>query len=99
MNSFKIVWTSTAKNTLKEIYDFYKPKSVQVAKNIVTDIRTTVTNIKYPEQYQADEILPQYRRMIVRHYKILYSFKNDTIRIHRIFDTRQNPDKLTEDNL
>lgn len=93
MSVLKVIWTKNAKNTLKEIHDFYKPKSVRAAKNITQEILNTAKGIKFPEQYQVDEILPQYRRMIVRHFKILYSCKNETIRIHRVFDTRQDPQK------
>lgn len=89
-----VFWTKTAKSNLKDIYEFYEPKSVQAAKNVVSDILNMAKDIKFPKQYQTDEIDERYRRMVVRHYKILYSCKKKTIYIHRIFDTRQDPEKL-----
>ncbi|MNL51362.1 hypothetical protein D3C87_1744550 [compost metagenome] len=57
-------------------------------------------NIHFVEQYQVDEFLGEpYRRMIIRDYKIIYKIHSQTeIRILQIFDTRQNPIKLTEEN-
>jgi plasmid stabilization system protein ParE len=38
MGNFKIFWTTQAKNDLKNIYEFWKKKSVQGAKNVRSDI-------------------------------------------------------------
>lgn len=35
-----------------------------------------------------------YRRLVEGNYKIIYNFRNKTIYINRIFDTRQSPSKL-----
>jgi len=52
--------------------------------------------ITYTEQYQVDEILGQpTRRMIIRHYKIIYKVHSETeIRVFNVFDTRQNRGKI-----
>jgi hypothetical protein len=34
-------------------------------------------------------------KSVESHYKIIYNFTDDTIYINRIFDIRQNPNKLT----
>lgn len=78
---------------MKNIYDFYLPKSQIAAKKIVEEILQTAKNIQFAKQYQVDEIDDRYRRMIVRHFKILYSHKEEIIRIHRVFDVRQDPKK------
>jgi len=45
----------------------------------------------FAKQYQQDEIEPEFRRIIVRHYKLIYTIEEDTIWILRIFDTRKDP--------
>lgn len=63
-----------------------------------TDIIDASKNIIFVDQYQVDEFLGEpYRRMIVRHFKIIYKIKSKTqIRILQIFDTYQHPNKLEE---
>ena len=39
---------------------------------------------------------PEFRRIIVRHYKLLYIEEGGIVFIARIFDTRQNPKKQKE---
>lgn len=68
----KVIWTNSAKEELKTIYKFFKQKSSQGALSLKTDILETVKSIVFAEQYQKDEIESEYRRIIVRDYKILY---------------------------
>lgn len=93
VGSYTIHLTEKAKENLRQIYNYYKEQSEQGAKNVIKDIIKKIRTLHYPEQYQRDEIAPDFRRMIVRHYKILYTYENKTINIHRIFDVRQDPSK------
>jgi plasmid stabilization system protein ParE len=97
-----VLWSDNAKADLKRIYEFIKitSQSVQVAKNVRDDILGGSRKITYAEQYQVDEILGlSFRRMIVRHYKIIYKTQSDAeIRVLSVFDTRQDPKKLRETN-
>lgn len=93
METLKIIWTNKAKLQLKELYKFYKEKSPQGAKNIKNDILKATKELVFSKQYQADEIEPSFRRIIVRNYKIIYKVDATTITVLRIFDTRQNPFK------
>ncbi|PBI94439.1 Plasmid stabilization system protein [Flavobacterium sp. ACN2] len=86
----KVVWTYTAKNQLKTIYNYYKEKSVQGANNIKNEILNATKNIRFSEQYQKDEIEPEYRRIIVRDYKILYLVEEEVIYISKIFSTKRD---------
>ncbi|MNQ81704.1 Plasmid stabilization system protein [compost metagenome] len=99
-DSIIILWDSQAKADLKLIFEFIKLKSPQGAKSVIRDIVVQSKNIHFVEQYQVDEFLGEpYRRMIIRDYKIIYKIHSQTeIRILQIFDTRQNPIKLTEEN-
>lgn len=93
MGNLKIIWTNTAKEQLKTIFYYYSEKSTQAATNIKDDILKTTKEIHFVEQYQRDEIEPEFRRIIVRHYKILYKEYQEIIFIARILDTRQEPNK------
>ena len=90
----KVIWTAKSLRALQDIYNFYSLKSEAAATSVINDIIEIAESITFPEQYQKDEILPEYRRMIVRHYKILYRTEKNAIYILTIFDTRQNPIKL-----
>ncbi|MDP5200579.1 type II toxin-antitoxin system RelE/ParE family toxin [Flavobacterium sp. DG2-3] len=86
----KVVWTNTAKNQLRTIFNFYKEKSVQGANTIKNEILNTTKKIHFADQYQKDEIEPEYRRIIVRDYKILYLAIDEVIYIAKIFSTKRN---------
>jgi len=91
MKKLQIIWSEQAIESLKEIYLYYKPKSLQGAKNVRKDILQKVREIIFEKQYQVDEINPKYRRMIVRDYKILYISKDNRIEIIDIVNARRSP--------
>lgn len=95
-NYLKAIWSNRAKAQLKQIHDYlkYEKKTPQGAANVKRDILTASREVTFVEQYQKDEIDPQYRRIIVRHYKLLYREENGKIIILQIFDTLQSPDRL-----
>lgn len=94
MTKPKIVWTKQAKEALKSIYDYYKSKSVKGARNVKSDLLNSPKTIFFSKQYQVDDINPKYRRIVVRHYKVLYKEENGVIQIVDIVSTRQSPDVL-----
>ena len=95
MGNIKIFWTTQAKKDLKNIYEFWKKKSVQGAKNVRSDILKSPKTIYYAKQYQIDDINPNYRRIVVRtNYKVLYREIKNTIYIMGIISTHQSPDVL-----
>ena len=97
MAPLKIIWSNTAKDQLKAIFEYYKVKSLQGAQNVKNDILKATRELHFVEQYQRDEIEPEYRRIIVRDYKLLYKEeKEGTVFIARIFSTKQNPGKQLE---
>lgn len=97
MATLKIIWTNTAKDQLKAIFEYYKVKSLQGAHNVKNDILKASRELHFVEQYQLDEIEPEYRRIIVRDYKLLYKEeKEGTVFIARIFSTKQNPNRQLE---
>lgn len=68
----QVVWTRQARESLNAILA-YRYKDIPSAKKIIRkDIINASKKIVFAEQYQKDEIFPQYNRIIVRDYKILY---------------------------
>jgi len=88
-----ILWSIAAKDSLESIYDYYFQFSERAAERIRKDILDKVYTLRFIKQYQIDEINPEYRRIIARHYKIVYKVESQTILILNIFDTRQDPAK------
>ena len=96
MDKITIVWTQQARESLKSIYNYYKDKSPQGAKNVKDDLLRSPKTIAFAKQYQVDEINPKYRRIIVRAFKVLYKEITNKIVIVDIISTRQSPSKLKE---
>lgn len=96
MDQLKKIWTNKAKAQLKAIYGNYKVKSLKGAQTIKDEILQATKELHFAEQYQRDDIEPEFRRIIVRHYKLLYTEENRIVFIARIFDTRQDPNKQKE---
>jgi len=72
--SYKILsvaWTRQAVMALKDILDYRYSELPSARKIVRKDIIDATHNIVFAEQYQNDEIFPQYRRLIVRDYKVL----------------------------
>ena len=90
----KIVWSHQAKDALRQIYDYYKNKSPQGARNVRNDLLQAPKKIVFARQYQLDDINPRYRRIIVRDYKILYLEEGLTIYIVDIISALQSPEIL-----
>jgi plasmid stabilization system protein ParE len=94
MAELKIIWSKQAQEAVKIIYDYYKEKSLNGAKNVKKDILQSPKNIRYAKQYQVDDINPKYRRIVVRDYKVLYNEKNNVIEIMDEICTLQSPQIL-----
>lgn len=94
MGKVKIIWTNQAKLELKKIYNYYKVKSVQGANNVKSDLLQGPKTICFAKQYQVDEINPNYRRIIVRDYKIIYKEMKEQVFIMDIISTLQSPEVL-----
>lgn len=95
MRKLKIIWTTQATEDLKNIYKYWKIKSLQGAINVRSDILKSPKTILYSEQFQIDDINPKYRRIIVRdNYKVLYKVESKTIFIMGVVSTAQSPEIL-----
>ncbi len=96
----EIIWTDTAKNDLQNIFRFLKSDiSEQKTKDIILQITNKVEILANMPLIGQKEpkfkgLRKEYRRLIESHYKIIYHIFSDNIYINRVFDSRQNPNKL-----
>ena len=83
----QVVWTRQARKSLNAILD-YRYKEIPSARKIIKkDFINSSKSIVFAEQYQQDDIFPQYRRIIVRDYKILYREQKGIAYILNVFCT------------
>jgi plasmid stabilization system protein ParE len=92
METLNIIWTKQAITAVKNIYNYYKEKSLQGAKNVKSDLLQSPKAIRFSKQYQVDDINPNYRRIVIRDYKILYKEIKNTIQIMDVISTKQSPE-------
>lgn len=99
----KILWSEFSIKMLLEIYTYYKEKaSPSVAKKIKTDILTATKQLKkHPDSGQIELNLEKlnegYRYIVKGNYKIIYKEIPEGLLITDIFDTRQDPIKLNDE--
>ena len=92
--NYAIFWTTNAKLDLKDIYlSLEQNISLLVATKITDEIFESLNSIIFSDQFQIDDYRIDCRRIIIRNYKILYQFHNNTIYVVRIFNTFQDPIK------
>ncbi|WP_281226978.1 type II toxin-antitoxin system RelE/ParE family toxin [Flavobacterium aquiphilum] len=76
MSRLKVIWLNKSKDQLKAIYNHYKLVSPQGAKGIKDAIFLKGgRELVFAKQYQQDEIEPEFRRIIVKHYKLIYTIE------------------------
>ncbi len=98
-----IYWTEFSEKELFTIFKYYKRKAgLKEAKKLVDGIYNETLKLKQqPEIGHIEELLlgrtQKFRYLIYKNYKIIYwlNKKENRIEIHDVFDTRQNPHKLT----
>jgi plasmid stabilization system protein ParE len=100
----KILWSDFSTEMLLEIYNYYKEKaSPTIAKDIKNEIFTATKQLKkHPSSGQVElnlERLNEGHRYLVKgNFKIIYNEVPEGLLITDIFDTRQDPIKLNDEN-
>lgn len=93
-NKPTVVWTAKAETDLKAIYYNLKEKnSTDISDRIRDEIFAAPNHIVFPEQFQFDEYRTNFRRIIVRNFKILYETKHNIITVISVIDCRRLPSK------
>lgn len=99
----KIYWTEFSEKELKKIYKYYRDNAnSRVAKKIISGIYNETLKLnRQPKIGQTEELLKtrsqDFRCLIFKSYKIIYwiNIKENRIEINDVFDTRQNPIKMS----
>jgi toxin ParE1/3/4 len=97
----KIIWSDFASETLQEIYKYHKEVAGEtVAKRIKENIfQSSKQLISHPASGQIEKTLEQlgegHRYLVNSNYKIVYKKIKEGILIVDIFDTRQDPIKIS----
>jgi plasmid stabilization system protein ParE len=99
-----VYWTQFAEDKLDDIFKYYELKaSYRIAKKLVTGIiDKTIGLDKNPHIGQREELLlnrvQDFKYLVFKNYKIIYWINHDKNRIEivNVFDTRQNPLKITK---
>ena len=92
----EIIWSKKAIRSLQRVYNFIAEQSPIAADKIVAEImEATDAIVPFPEKHQVEEILGfPFRYALSGNYKIIFRIHDNTIRIYKIFDTRQDPKKM-----
>ncbi|MBI1289105.1 MAG: hypothetical protein GC178_16180 [Flavobacteriales bacterium] len=90
----RVEWTDTAKHALRNIYEFHAEHAEESAFRIVTEIVEKADSIIYMKQFQVDDINPDYRRIVVGYYKVLYRVQDSVVKVMNVFPTRSDSRKL-----
>ena len=86
----KVVGTRKAQESLLLILEYRYTKSPSARKIVRKDIIRASKEIQFAEQFQKDDILPEYRRIIVRDYKRIYSYEKEIVYILNVICTKAN---------
>jgi len=92
-----LIWTDRAINDLRLNISYIEKRSPLNAQKVLKTLTGLADNLKFfPYAYPVE---PVYNRDNVRfiakwNYKIVYRIDKDEIKILRVFNTRQNPNKV-----
>jgi len=98
----KVIWSEFAISSLYDIYEYYKEEANEnVAKKIKSRIFTATRQLKqHPDSGQIEinllSLNEGHRYLVEGNYKIIYKKITEGILITDIFDTRQDPIKMTD---
>lgn len=100
----KIVWTDFAIRNLKDIFDYY---AANVNKKLAHKIRRQILSSSKQLQKNPNSgpiepnltgLKKTYRYLVSGNYKLIYRIIDNQIVINDVFDTRQNPSKMNDEN-
>lgn len=100
----KIIWSDFASETLSEIYQYYKEKaSPTIAQKIKAEIFTATRQLKKHSssgqiEINLEELNEGHRYLVKGNYKIIYKKISEGMLITDVFDTRQDPININDEN-
>jgi len=100
----KIVWTDFAIENLKVIFSFYSAKANKkvahkIRKKILESTKQLIDQPKSGQiEFNLEKLNLDYRYIISGNYKIIYRIQQNEVIINDVFDTRQDPEKMNDEN-
>jgi plasmid stabilization system protein ParE len=97
----EVIWTAQAKDDLQRVYEFNsltlgEEKAYSLIEGLVGKIDVLYQKIPGGTRYISDrnpEI--NYQKLIYSYYVIFYREEGNKVYVNKIFDARQNPEKLS----
>ncbi len=99
--NMKVYWSDFASETLRDIYVYYKGAAGKtIADKIKLSIFSATRQLgKYPNSGKVEDNLKildeDHRYLLKGNYKIIYKTVKEGLLITDVFDTRQDPEKIT----
>lgn len=98
--TYKLKWTSSAKDDLSGIVEYIKKESLGIAKDVYLKIRKKAHSSNFfplkgrvvPELQK--EGITLYREVVAPPWRIIYKIGDDTVYIMAVLDSRQNVEDL-----
>jgi plasmid stabilization system protein ParE len=99
MADFSVEWTSRAKIDMQNIYDYAALHSTSYAQKLILKIISRESQLSsFPASGKIEESLnfleKEYRFLTEGNHKIIFQIKGHFVYVIRVFDARQNPQKL-----
>lgn len=93
----RIVWTSLADKVFFSILEFYIERngSKVFSAKLNKKVQATINLISKNPFLGIKSDFENIRVLVLDYYKIFYQIEIDRIIVHLVWDTRQNPDKLS----
>lgn len=100
----RIIWTDFAIENLKDIFDFYSIKASskaahKIRKQILSSTKQLLNNPESGQlEFNLEKLKQNHRYLVSGNYKIIYRINDNQIIINDVFDTRQNPVKMNDED-
>ncbi|PUU71629.1 type II toxin-antitoxin system RelE/ParE family toxin [Flavobacterium sp. WLB] len=100
MVDIKVHFSKTAEKNLDAVLNFIEARWSKKSKEIyLVKFEKAISIISMnPEVFPKSSINKKYRKCVItKQSSLLYSFGSNEVRIHTVFDTRQDPNKIKKD--
>lgn len=99
MAEYKVIWSVRSLKDLDKAHDLLSEDSLSSANRTVETVLERVGQLeKFPKSGPVEQSLAhrkkEHRYLVSGHHKIIYRIEKQKVFIIRVFDTRQNPEKL-----
>lgn len=98
--SYKVNISKTAEKNLDSVLEFIEARWSKKSKELfLFKFQKAIYIIRNnPEIFPKSSVNAKYRKCVItKQSSVLYSFNSKEIRIHTVFDTRQDPNKIKKD--